>query len=285
VTPDPWEDLRSLTSARIALGRAGGSLPTRALLEFQLAHARARDAVHADFDAAGLAARLRESGLEVVTVSSAAPDRQTYLQRPDLGRQLDDASRATIAALPRPQPPPELALIIADGLSAVAAERQAPRVVEQLLPRLTDDGWRIAPLVVARFARVAIEDEIGALLGATMALILIGERPGLGSPDSLGAYLVYGPRSGLSDADRNCVSNIRPEGLTPAAAAETLHYLLTESRRRRLSGVALKDERARLAAPRAAEAIEDQRNSDQSHGGAEERRDRGAEEQRDRAND
>ncbi len=252
VTPDAWQRLRETTPARIALGRAGGSLPTGEWLQFKGAHAAARDAVHNPFDAEGLAAEVSTLGVETVVVDSAAADRLVYLQRPELGRRLAPASQKRLAALARPGAAPDLtpdlAIIVSDGLSALAAHRQTTAVLAALLPRLAIDGWRLAPIVIARFGRVALEDEVGERLGARVALMLIGERPGLGSPDSLGAYLVYAPRVGNTDAQRNCVSNIRPEGLAPAAAAETLHFLLSEARRGQVSGVGLKDQRA-LATP------------------------------------
>jgi ethanolamine ammonia-lyase small subunit len=244
VTRDPWTNLRSATPARIALGRAGGSLPTREWLDFKSAHAAARDAVHCAFDAERLAADLRALGVEVVAVDSAAGDRHTYLQRPDLGRRLDERSRYKLQELPRPQAAFDLAIIVSDGLSALAVHRQAVPLLVALLPRLRAGAWRLAPIVVARFGRVALQDEAGQVLSAQIALMLIGERPGLGSPDSLGAYLVYHPAPGNTDANRNCVSNIRPEGLPHEAAAETIYYLLTEARTRRLSGIQLKDQRA-----------------------------------------
>jgi ethanolamine ammonia-lyase small subunit len=244
VTPDAWSELRGVTQARIALGRAGGSLPTHEWLEFKAAHAAARDAVHNAFDAESLAAQLATLGVETLVVDSSAGDRTAYLQRPDLGRQLDEPSRQRLEAQAKAPSPFDLAIILSDGLSALAVHRQAPPLLAELLPRLKNDGWRLAPIVVARFGRVALEDQIGELLGAQLALMLIGERPGLGSPDSLGAYMVHGPKAGNTDAQRNCVSNIRPEGLPIAAAAETLHYLLREARRRKLSGVQLKDQRA-----------------------------------------
>ena len=240
--PDPWYALRALTPARIALGRAGQSLPTRAHLEFQLAHARARDAVHAALDVATLREALAAVKLETAAVRSAAPDRATYLQRPDLGRRLDPSSRAALAAMALPGAA-EVAVVVADGLSARAAQSHAPLVLAELVPRLREAGWRIAPVVVALQARVALGDEIGALLHARLVLVLLGERPGLSAPDSLGAYLTWDPRPGRTDAERNCVSNIRPEGLVPALAADRLHYLMLEAARRRLSGVALKDDR------------------------------------------
>jgi ethanolamine ammonia-lyase small subunit len=246
-TPDRWETLQSVTSARIALGRAGGSLPTRAWLDFKSAHASARDSVHCVFDSEQLAAELDSLGLEGVIVDSAASDRRTFLLRPDLGRVLDERSRYALQKLGS-DTNPELVIVVSDGLSALAVHRQARPVLTALLTKLKDDNWRIAPIVVARFGRVALEDEVGQLLRAQLALILIGERPGLGSPDSLGAYMVYAPRPGNTDAQRNCVSNIRPEGLPIDAAADTIHYLLTEARRRRLSGVQLKDQRT-LASP------------------------------------
>jgi ethanolamine ammonia-lyase small subunit len=245
VTPNPWNALRSATSARIALGRAGGSLPTREWLNFQSARAAARDAVHFPFDAEQIANEFASIGAESIVVDSAAADRGSYLKRPDFGRQLDDRSRLALQNL-HFDTPIDLVIVVTDGLSAIAVHRQSRPLLQLLLPKLHDDSWHVAPLIIARFGRVAIEDEIGQLVGAQLALILIGERPGLGSPDSLGAYLVYTPMSGNTDANRNCVSNIRPEGLPLEAAMETILYLLNEARRRRLSGVQLKDER-RLA--------------------------------------
>jgi ethanolamine ammonia-lyase small subunit len=242
--------LRVATHARIALGRAGGSLPTDAWLEFKAAHAAARDAVHNVFEPQRLAAEIADLGAPTVVVATAASDRATYLQRPDLGRRLDDASRRRLQATPAPPEAPELVIVVSDGLSALAAHRQAGPLLAALLPRLEVERWRLAPIIIAAFGRVALEDEVGQLLGAQAALILLGERPGLGSPDSLGAYLVYGPKIGNTDANRNCVSNIRPEGLAPSAAAETIAYLVGEARRRRHSGVQLKDERPLQSAPR-----------------------------------
>ncbi|MCI0334860.1 MAG: ethanolamine ammonia-lyase subunit EutC, partial [Planctomycetes bacterium] len=241
VTFDPWYKLRSATSARIALGRAGGSLPTREWLEFKSAHAAARDAVQNPFDAEGLAAEIVSLGHAVMVVDSMAADRLTFLQRPDLGRRLNELSHNRLVSEAPAGSVHDLAVIVSDGLSALAVERHVPSLLRMLLPKLATDRWRIAPTIVVRFGRVALQDEVGHLLGAQLALTLIGERPGLGSPDSLGAYLVYAPQPGNTDAQRNCVSNIRPEGLSYGEAAETLYYLLTEARRRRLSGVQLKD--------------------------------------------
>lgn len=227
--------LRALTPARVGLGRTGVSQQTGDLLDFQRAHAQARDAVHAGLGAAALAAELAAiTGGAVLRLHSAAADRATYLQRPDLGRRLDEASRAGLRAGDW-----ELAVIVADGLSAIAAERHGPEVVRALLPRL--EGWRLAPVAVVEQGRVAIGDEIGAALGARLAVVLIGERPGLSSPDSLGAYITWEPGPGRTDAERNCISNIRVGGLSYAAAAEQLSYYCTEARRRRLTGVALKE--------------------------------------------
>lgn len=251
MTPDPWHNLRRITPARIALGRAGGSLPTAEVLRFAADHALARDAVTAELDADHLRADLDPLGLPVRIVASQAGDRATYLQRPDLGRRLDPASAADLAAAADPGGV-DVALVVGDGLSALAAQRQAPAVLAELVPLLRGSGLSVGPIVVVRQARVAIEDEVGQMLAARSALMLIGERPGLGTPDSLGAYLVYGPRPGNTDADRNCVSNIRPAGLPPAAAAATLHHLLTQALALRLSGVGLKDDRPLLGnAPRA----------------------------------
>jgi ethanolamine ammonia-lyase small subunit len=175
-----------------------------------------------------------------VALRSAAPDRATYLQRPDLGRRLVDEARARLAGLTAGKV--DAALVVADGLSARAAQRHAVPVLEALVPRLRDAGWRLAPVVVAEQARVALGDEVGAALDAALVVVLLGERPGLTAPDSLGAYLTWAPRPGRTDAERNCVSNIRPEGLVPALAADKLCYLMLEAARRRLSGVALKDD-------------------------------------------
>ncbi len=234
----PAHLLRKWTSARVALGRAGGSLPHRELLDFRLSHARARDAVHQLFDPALLALDLGSGGHEILLAPSQAPDRPTYLQRPDLGRQLSPEARERLIGH-RPDAGFDLVVIFADGLSASAAHLQGPPLLAALLPLLED--WTLAPLVIAPFARVALQDEIGHALGARAALMLLGERPGLGSPDSLGAYLVHAPRPGNSDANRNCVSNIRPAGLPPAAAAHRIAWLLLESRRLGFSGVDLKD--------------------------------------------
>lgn len=249
--PDPWQHLRSQTPARIALGRAGGSIPTRELLRFAADHAQARDAVQAAFDPQALASQLAELNVHPLVLATGATDRKSYLTRPDWGRQLapDSARQLQHSTAARSETDAvDLAIIVSDGLSALAAERQTVPLLRELVPRLTQAGWRLSPVIVLPFARVAVQDEVGQLLQARLALILLGERPGLLSPDSLGAYLVYGPRPGRTDADRNCVSNIRPEGLPPAHAAEVLYSLLAAARQRQLSGVALKDERpARLA--------------------------------------
>jgi ethanolamine ammonia-lyase small subunit len=242
VIDNPWQGLRRYTQARIALGRAGVSLPTGAQLAFQLAHAQARDAVHTALDGAALAAALRAGGLASVELHSAAPDRDSYLQRPDLGRQLDAASRERLRALAPGAGGPDLALVVADGLSALAVQQNLQPFLDQLLPRLAADNWTLAPVAIVRQGRVAVGDEVAQLLGARAVLVLIGERPGLSSPDSMGLYLTWAPRVGLTDASRNCISNVRPAGLDYATAAYKLHYLLTEARRRGLTGVALKDE-------------------------------------------
>jgi ethanolamine ammonia-lyase small subunit len=247
ITTDAWKQLRTATPARIALGRAGGSLPTHEWLDFKSAHAAAREAVHQVLDAEKLAAHIATLGLPTITVESAAGARTIYLQRPDLGRRLDAGSEQRLQYFASQNAAPDLAIIVSDGLSALAVHRQATPLLALLLPKLQHDNWRLSPIVIARFGRVALEDQIGQMLGAQLAVMLIGERPGLGSPDSLGAYFVYNPRIGNTDAQRNCVSNIRAEGLPPDAAADTIHYLLTEARRRKLSGVQLKD--ARLAGP------------------------------------
>lgn len=223
---DPWTQLRELTAARIALGRAGHSLPTRELLAFQLAHAKARDAVHQAFDVSAF------KHFSPIMLKSSAPDRATYLRRPDLGRRLDPDSAARL--IPGDW---DAVLILADGLSATAVHRHAMPLLYALLPELTD--WRIAPICVVAQARVALGDEIGQLIGARLAVVIIGERPGLSSPDSLGVYLTWSPRIGRTDAERNCVSNIRMEGLAPKIAAQRLAALMNAARRRELTGVTL----------------------------------------------
>ncbi len=238
---DPWSALTRLTAARIALGRAGGSQPTRAHLAFQLAHAQARDAVHHPADLEAVAARVAEAGLVPVRVESAAGDRVAYLQRPDLGRRLARSGAARLQAL-APEGGCDLAIVVADGLSGFAAESHAAPVASRVAARVAAGGWRIGPVAIVTQGRVAIGDEIGQLLGARMVLVLIGERPGLSSPDSLGAYLTWEPRIGRSDAERNCVSNIRPEGLAIGVAADRITWLLLEGTRRMLTGVGLKEE-------------------------------------------
>lgn len=233
---DPWDRLRRATRARIGLGRCGDGLPTKALLDFQLAHARARDAVHTPFDPAALAAGL--DGFQTVTVRSRAGDRATYLQRPDLGRRLDPTCEGLL-----PAGPFDAAFVIGDGLSATAVHAHAVPMLKAVLARLA--GWRIAPVVLAGQARVALGDDIGARLGAAMVAVAIGERPGLSAADSLGVYLTWDPRPGRVDAERNCISNIHPpDGLGYDAAADTLVWLMREARTRKLTGVRLKDQSA-----------------------------------------
>ena len=227
--------LRDYTPARVELGRAGASLPTRALLDFQLAHARARDAVHLPLAVKSLALELKDKGLESIALTSAAHDRDEYLKRPDLGRRLHEESRQQLTGLRGEY---EASFVIADGLSALAVHRHAVPFIDGLL---RDLDWRIAPIAIVERGRVAIGDEIGEILGARMTVVLIGERPGLSSPDSLGAYLTWNPRAGRTDAERNCISNIRAEGHSYAVAAHKLVFLMNESRRLKLSGVQLKE--------------------------------------------
>ncbi len=235
-------ELRALTPARVGLGRTGVSLETSDLLDFQRCHAQARDAVHARLESAALAAALGDlTGGTILRLHSAAPDRMTYMQRPDLGRTLDEPSRALLAEQSADEV--DLALVIADGLSALAIDRHALPLLAELLPRL--ERLRLAPMCVVEQGRVAIGDEIGAALGAEIAVVLIGERPGLSSPDSLGAYITWNPKPGRTDAERNCISNIRPEGLSYAQAAAQLGFILAAARRLRLTGVALKQQAPR----------------------------------------
>ncbi|EJN27893.1 ethanolamine ammonia-lyase, small subunit [Pseudomonas sp. GM78] len=240
---NPWLELRRLTPARIALGRTGTSLPTRAQLDFQFAHAQARDAVHLPFDHAALSEQLAERGRDSLLLHSAAPDRNSYLQRPDLGRKLSVESAKKLRQYAAANPAGvDLAIVVADGLSALAVHRHTLPFLVRFSEQSSADGWSMAPVILVEQGRVAVADEIGELLGAKMTVILIGERPGLSSPDSLGLYFTYNPKVGLTDAYRNCISNVRLEGLTYGMAAHRLLYLMREACRRQLSGVNLKDE-------------------------------------------
>jgi ethanolamine ammonia-lyase small subunit len=248
VTPpaDPrCRALRRATPARIGLARAGVAVGTSEHLAFQAAHALARDAVHDRLDAPALAMALAARGLAADALHSAAADRATYLARPDLGRRLDEASRARLETLARGH---DLVFVLADGLSARAVATHALPLLDRALPALA--AWRIGPALVVEQGRVAVGDEIGGRLEAALAAVLIGERPGLSAPDSLGVYLTWAPAPGRMDAERNCISNIRPQGLGYAEAAATLVFLLHEARHRRLTGVALKDaSQSRLPGP------------------------------------
>ena len=252
VQPDAWVDWRAATPARIALGRAGVATPTAETLRFGWAHALARDAIHTPLDADALAAGLQADGWQVLRACSQAPDRATYLRRPDLGRQLDGAAADTLRAAAAPDAP-ALCIVVGDGLSSLAVQRHALPLLQALRPALPADV-ALGPVVVATQARVALADPIGECLGAAMTAMLIGERPGLSSPDSLGIYLTYGPRTGRRDAERNCISNVRPQGLGYAEAAHKLAWLVGQALHRRLTGVALKDESDRPVLPPAAAA-------------------------------
>jgi ethanolamine ammonia-lyase small subunit len=239
-----WAGLRSLTAARIGLQRTGASLATGPLLELRLAHARARDAVHAPLDEDRLHTDLAALGLPVLMASSAVRDRPQYLMRPDLGRLLAPDSQAMLAG--QAGGGHDLALVVTDGLSARAVERHAAPLLAGLLPGLRTAGWRVAPIIIVRQGRVAIADAVAQLLRARMVAVLIGERPGLSAPDSMGAYLTWQPGPHTTDANRNCISNIRPQGIDPVAAARKVMHLLRAMRVRELSGVGLKDETERL---------------------------------------
>jgi ethanolamine ammonia-lyase small subunit len=235
-----WAHLRGLTAARIGLKRTGASLATGPLLDFKLAHARARDAVREPLDEARLMADAATLRRPVLAVTSAAEDRQRYLMRPDLGRRLAVSAEAVLA--PHRTSGSDVVFVVADGLSARAVQTHATPVLAAVLPALRAEGWRIAPLVVARYGRVALGDEIAVLLRADCVVILVGERPGLTAPDSMGAYLTWRPGLRTTDADRNCVSNIRPEGIGYGDAALKLAHILRSMRARRISGVQLKDD-------------------------------------------
>lgn len=243
VLANPWESLRRHTPARIALGRAGPGLPTRALLEFGLAHARARDAVHAAPDFEALERALHAAGQAPVRVRSAVPDRARYLTRPDLGRRLEEASAELLDEIAARSTPPEIVVSIEDGLSAQAIQRHALPLLAAL-GALNPGRWKGAAVVLAEQGRVALGDEIGERLGAQLVVVMIGERPGLSSPDSLGLYITHAPRRGRTDAERNCISNVRPAGLDYPEAARRLDWLCSAALARGLTGVGLKDDSA-----------------------------------------
>ena len=238
VTPNPWQEWRAATPARLALGRAGTGMPTDETLRFGWAHAMARDAIHAALDADALAASLHAQGWSVEQVCSRAQDRNVYLRRPDLGRQLNADDALRLRALPQGA---DMCIVIGDGLSSLAVERHAVPLLTALSAQLRPEAT-FTPVVIARQARVALADEVAEAFGAKLVLMLIGERPGLSSPDSLGLYLTHAPRQGRSDAERNCISNVRPEGLSYPAAAFKLAWLMREGMRLGFSGVQLKDQ-------------------------------------------
>ena len=233
-----WTKLRAVTPARIGLARNGSWVETRLLLDFQLAHAEAQDAVKDRIDADRLIADLKSRGLDMVCLSSKAPDRKTYLARPDFGRELNESAKDALLKMPKGF---DVVFVLCDGLSADAVMLHATTLLDETLPSLLRDGWSIGPVAVVEQGRVAIGDEIGQLLQASLIVVLIGERPGLTSPKSLGVYLTWTPRVGRSDAERNCLSNVHPEGMSYREAADRLTYLCREARSRQLTGVNLKD--------------------------------------------
>jgi Ethanolamine ammonia-lyase, small subunit len=237
---NPWDELKQFTAARIALGRTGSSLPTEELLKFGLAHAQARDAVHLPFGIDALAEELHQQGFSTLQAYSAAADRETYLRRPNLGRELANESREWLKQ--QAVEPIELVIVVGDGLSSTAIHRNTVPFLLELRPRLEALGIAIGPIVLTRQARVAIGDDIAESLKAKAVAVLIGERPGLSSPDSMGIYLTWSPQVGLLDSERNCISNVRPEGLNYPEAAHKLSWLLGEAFRRQISGISLKDE-------------------------------------------
>jgi ethanolamine ammonia-lyase small subunit len=244
MTPEPsatlWRRLAELTPARIGLGRSGSGMPTSQTLSFALAHAMARDAVHAPLDIPLVRGQIEAAGFKTVTVASRAETREQYLVQPDLGRRLSAASERQLSSLNTAAV--DLALILGDGLSSKAVHTHAVSFLAALQPHIARHRWSLAPVILASQARVAIADEAGALLNAKASVMVIGERPGLSSPDSLGVYITYAPRAGRQDSERNCISNIHQAGLTYEEAAFKTAWLLQEALARRLTGVALKDE-------------------------------------------
>lgn len=237
---DCWEDLRQFTDARIALGRTGCSLLTKDYLEFSLAHARARDAINMPFDRQLVAERLAALGLDTVNVESAAATRDVYIRRPDLGRRLSEDSRNMLRNMDYPES--DVLLVIGDGLSSKAVNRHAVPLVERFLPYMEELGLRVGPVILAKNSRVALGDDIADQLHTRLVAILIGERPGLSSPDSLGVYMTYKPYFGRLESERNCISNIRLEGLSYDRAAFKLAWLVESAFDMGKSGTALKDE-------------------------------------------
>ncbi len=235
---DPLSPLREFTAARIAIGRVGSSIPLKESLKFKLAHAHARDAVYSVLDTEGLFNNLKTFNTPVLHLHSQAQNRHKYLKRPDLGRLLDEESAVQ---LQEHRVSADIAIIIADGLSATAVNENAYGLLQLLIPVLREAKLKIAPLCMVEQGRVAIGDHIGEALNARFSIVLIGERPGLSSADSMGAYLTYNPRPGLTDESRNCISNIRPQGLKHQPAAGKIYYIVNEAFKRKLSGVALKD--------------------------------------------
>jgi ethanolamine ammonia-lyase small subunit len=242
---DPWQQLKTFTRARIAIGRVGSSLPTKEVLNFGLSHAMARDAVYLALDVDALENDIQSLGFETIRVHSKAENRATYLLRPDYGRRLNEQSISALKNLKQSQPI-DFLIVVGDGLSSLAVSRHVAPMLAEIKNALSVDTslneWSASRVVIASQARVAIADEIGETLNAKIVAMLIGERPGLSSPDSLGIYLTHAPKVGLSDADRNCISNVRPEGLQYATAAKKLIWLAKEAMRLKVTGVRLKDE-------------------------------------------
>ena len=252
IIQNPWAFLREHTDARIGLGRTGVSIPTNHLLDFQLAHAQAQDAVHLPLDTQHLLEQLNkiseselfQDGYSPILLHSKATNRVIYLQRPDLGRRLDSNSCKLLSKnINQTNTPYDLSIVIVDGLSSLAIKENAANYIQVLSHALAKDKnqWKLAPITIVHQGRVAVGDEVGEILKAKMTLVLIGERPGLSSPDSLGLYLTYNPKVGLTDANRNCISNVRLDGLSYEEAVKKTMYLLNEARRLELSGVNLKD--------------------------------------------
>lgn len=238
---DPWAELQRFTSARIAIGRSGGSQRTPSILDFRLSHARAKDAVNAPFKADELASRFAERGFEFEILRTKISDKASYLMHPDLGRALSDDSEKNLVGLSKKWGSRDFAIVVSDGLSANAAMRHSLAVIEPLCEYLKGAGWSIYPIMLIPYARVKVQDYVGEILGARHSIIFLGERPGLGTPDSLSAYFTFKPNAGAVESDRNCISNIRPEGMPPLTAARKLALLLEQSRKLGLGGISLKD--------------------------------------------